>query len=344
MLEIDGSYGEGGGQILRNAVALSTHTKRPVKITKIRANRPNPGIKPQHYISIKSIQELCDANTTGLEIGSSTLSFTPGDFKGGKYKFDIGTAGSITLVFQACILASLKSKEPVTIKLTGGTDVKWSPSWDYFTNVFLPLLKKMGVSVEANLITRGYYPKGGGEAEITIKPCKKINPLRLDMYQDFSDIAGVINIAGLPDHVSTRMNHSVIKLLLKENLMSNISVKRYTSVSQGVGITLWIESKDTIIGTTVLGERGVSSEEVGKSAGLNLLSEIKSQSTLDVYAFDQLLPYMALAGGTSSCFVKELSNHANTNIWLVKQFLDADFEAKNKEENFKITICPEKQR
>lgn len=338
MLEIDGSYGEGGGQILRNAVALSTLTKKPVKINNIRANRPNPGIKPQHYISIKSIEELCGAKTTGLEIGSSTLSFTPGDLKSGKYKFDIGTAGSITLVFQACILVSLNSKEPITIQLTGGTDVKWSPSWDYFTKVFLPLLKKMGVFVEARLINRGYYPKGGGKAELTINPCDNIKPLQLDKYQDFSDIKGVINIAGLPDHVSTRMKHSAIKLLLKENLMSDIIIEQNSSLSLGTGITLWIESKDTILGTTVLGERGVSSEEIGKTAVVNLISEIQSKSTLDVYAFDQLLPYMALAKGTSSCFVKELSNHANTNIWLLTQFLDVNFEAKHKDDNFKITI------
>ncbi len=342
LLQIDGSYGEGGGQILRNAVALSTLTKKPVKITNIRANRPNPGIKPQHYISIKSIQDICNAKTTGLEIGSSTLSFTPGDFKGGKYKFDIGTAGSITLVFQACILASILSMKSVTIKLNGGTDVKWSPSWDYFINVFLPLLKKMGVSVETKLINRGYYPKGGGEAEIIINPCKKIKPLRLDSFQEFSDVKGVINIAGLPDHISTRMKHSAIKLLLKENFLSNIEIQRFSSLSQGAGITLWIESKNSIIGSTVLGERGLSSEEVGKTAGLNLLSEIQSHSTLDIHAFDQILPYMALAEGTSSCFVKELSNHANTNIWLIKQFLDVDFEAKNKEDNFKITISPKK--
>jgi len=342
LLEIDGSYGEGGGQILRNAVALSTLTKSPVKITNIRANRPNPGIKPQHYISIKSIQELCDAKTKGLEIGSSTLSFTPGDFKGGKYKFDIGTAGSITLVFQACILASLNSTEPVIIKLNGGTDVKWSPSWDYFTKVFLPILKKMGASIETKLISRGYYPKGGGEAEIIINPCKKIKPLILDKYQEFSDVKGLINIAGLPDHISTRIKRSAIKLLLKENFMSNIEIERFSSLSQGTGITLWIESKDTIIGTTFLGDRGISSEEVGRNAVINLLSEIQSFSTLDVYAFDQLLAYMALADGPSSCFVKELSNHANTNIWLIKQFLDVDFEAKNKEDNFKITISPKK--
>ena len=171
MLEIDGSYGEGGGQILRNAVAFSTLTKKPIKIINIRANRPNPGIKPQHYISIKAISELCNAKIKGLGIGSSDLFYEPGDFIGGKYKFEIGTAGSIPLVYQAIILASVNTKEPVTINLTGGTDVKWSPSWDYLKYIFLSHLKKIGLKVDAKLIKRGYYPKGGGEAEITINPC-----------------------------------------------------------------------------------------------------------------------------------------------------------------------------
>jgi RNA 3'-phosphate cyclase len=178
LITIDGSYGEGGGQILRTAVALSALKKEPIKIINIRANRPDPGIKSQHYIAIKSVKELCSAETTGLDVGSYTLTFIPGDVKGGKYKFDIGTAGSMILVFQTCILASLNAKEPVTIKLIGGTDVKWAPTWDYFNNVFIPLLKSLGISINVNLIKRGYYPKGGGEAEITINPGKDFNFLR----------------------------------------------------------------------------------------------------------------------------------------------------------------------
>ena len=156
MIDIDGSYGEGGGQILRNAVALSTLTKKPVHISKIRANRPNPGIKAQHYVAIKIISDLCDADVKGLEIGSSDILFKPGELKGGVHKFDIGTAGSITLVYQACILACMDCKEQVTIRLTGGTDVKWSPSWDYFKYVFLPLLNNMGIKIYPQLILRGY--------------------------------------------------------------------------------------------------------------------------------------------------------------------------------------------
>ena len=340
MLEIDGSYGEGGGQILRTAISLSTRTKKPIKITNIRANRPNPGIKPRHYISIHSIKQLCDAETTGLEIGSPTLTFKPGDFKGGNYKFEIGTAGSITLVFQAIILGSLKTKEPVTINVTGGTDVKWSPSWDYFQHVFLRLLEKIGVSVNAKLMKRGYYPRGGGEAVITVNPCENILPLKLDKTQQCTDVNGIVNIANLPEHISTRIKHAAIKTLLKSNIKSYLDVEQTESLSPGTGITLWTETDDTILGTTLLGERGLRSEEIGKNAAMNLLNEIDSESTLDVYAFDQLLPYMALAkeNGSSSCIVKNISTHAQTNMWLIKQFFDVDFQAKQEDHHIKISV------
>ena len=340
LLEIDGSYGEGGGQILRTAVALSAFTKIPIKIINIRANRPNPGIKPQHYIAIKSVKKLCDAETTGLEIGSSTLAFIPRGIKGGKCRFDIGTAGSITLVFQACILASLKTKEPITIKVTGGTDVKWSPSWFYIQHVFQRLLQKTGIKIDTRLIKRGYYPKGGGEAEITIYPVKKIHPLQLEEIPQYSEIKGVVHIANLPDHISTRIKHAVIKTLLKKDTKSSIKIEQTTALSPGTGITLWTQSRDTVLGSAILGERDVASEEIGEKAALNLLREIESDATLDVYAFDQLLPYMAIArkNGTSTCFVREISNHAQTNMWLIQKFFDVKFEAKQEEKNIKITV------
>lgn len=340
MLEIDGSYGEGGGQILRTAVALSVITKKPIRIKNIRANRPNPGIKPQHYVAIKSISDICNAKTNGLEIDSSNLEFLPKKVKGGEYKFDIGTAGSTILVFQACILASLKTNEPLTITLTGGTDVKWSPSWDYFKHVFLPLIRKTGVSVNARLIKRGYYPKGGGEALLTIHPNKKIQPLQLDKKQEFSKVNGIINISNLPDHISNRIKHATIKTLFKKNLRSSIEIEQTSSLSSGTGITLWTQTEDTVMGSTVLGERGVSSEEVGETTALNLLREIESDATLDVHAFDQLIPYMAISRniGYSSCIVCELSSHAKTNMWLIKQFFDVNFEAKQSEYNIAITV------
>jgi RNA 3'-phosphate cyclase len=340
LLEIDGSYGEGGGQILRNAVAFSNIFKKPVRITKIRANRPNPGIKAQHYVAIKSIAEICDAEVSGLEIGSPELEFKPGEIKAGRYKFDVGTAGSITLVFQACILACVKAKEPITISLTGGTDVKWSPSWDYFENIYVPLLKKMGINVFPKLILRGYYPKGGGEAVITIKPCDKLKPLKLKEENEFTNVSGKINISNLPDHIITRMRHMAIKTFLKNNIMTSIDVDQTTSLSPGVGITLWAQTKDAILGNTMLGEKSVSSEEIGQNAANNLLKEIESEVNLDIYAFDQILPYMVLAKkqGESSCKIRELTNHASTNMWLLQQFFDAKFEAIQNEKNFNIKV------
>ena len=338
MLSIDGSYGEGGGQILRNTVAISVLTKKPVEIKNIRANRPTPGIKPQHYIAIKSIKELCDAETNGLEVGSSVLTFSPGDIKGGKYKFNIGTAGSITLVFQACILASLNVKEPVIISVTGGTDVKWSPSWDYFRYVFLHLLEKMGLSVKAKLIRRGYYPKGGGEAEITISPSAGLKPLKLNEEQIFEMVNGIINISNLPDHIVTRMKYSAIKILLKKNLQASINIDKVESLSPGTGITLWSQSKNTVLGSTFLGERGMPSEKVGENAANELIREIDAGSSIDLYAFDQLLPYMTIARNSSSCVVSRISNHAQTNMWLLKQFFNVDFELSHINENVLVNV------
>jgi len=340
LINLDGSYGEGGGQILRTAVALSVLKKEPIKIVNIRANRPDPGIKAQHYIAIKSVKELCNAETTGLDVGSSTLTFIPGEIKGGKYKFDIGTAGSITLVFQTCILASLKSKEPINIKITGGTDVKWAPTWDYFKNIFVPLIKKMGVSIDANLIKRGYYPKGGGEAEITVYPNSDFKQLKFGTEQIFSEVEGIIYISNLPEHIGTRIKHSAINELLKNNLKAHIKIEQSNSLSPGTGIALWAKSNDTILGSTIIGEKNLSSEEVGKKAVRNLLDEIKSGANLDVHAFDQLLPYLVISNKNedTTYVIKELSSHAYTNMWVLKKFFNVDFEIKQNEKNVSIKI------
>jgi RNA 3'-phosphate cyclase len=338
LFEIDGAYGEGGGQILRNAIGLSNFINEPVKITNIRSNRPNPGIKAQHYVVIKSIEEISNAETKNLEIGSSELTFIPGKFKGGDYKFDIGTAGSITLVFQALILATLKTEEEIRIKLSGGTDVKWSPSWDYFEHVFYPIIKKIGVKLDVQLIKRGYYPKGGGEAIITIHPGSEVKPIKLASETEFSKVKGIVNIGQLSKNISKRIKNSAIRALIRNELQPDIKDVEYPTLSAGTGITIWTDSRNVILGASILGERGLQSEEIGKNVVADLLEEINSQSNIDIYAFDQVLPYMALAKGESSCNVRKISNHAQTNMWLIKQFLNTNFEAKQEEENIRIFV------
>jgi RNA 3'-terminal phosphate cyclase (ATP) len=325
MLLIDGSYGEGGGQIVRTAVALSVLTKQPIEISNIRAGRPNPGLRPQHYTALSCIRDICDAEVEGLFVHSTNLKFTPHDIKPGTYAFDVGTAGSMTLVFQACLLSAFHTLRPLTIQLRGGTDVRWAPSWDYFAHIFLPLISNIGIKTELKLIKRGYYPTGGGEALMTIHPVETLHIFSADESQDFTEITGIIHRANLPDHISTRMKHAAIKTAMKQNLRSTIQIESASSSSPGTGITLWSTAGPAILGSTVLGEKTIPAEKVGETAATQLIQEINSGATIDRYALDQILPYLVLAPKGSVCLIREVSNHAKTNMWIIKQFLNVDF-------------------
>jgi len=338
VLTIDGSYGEGGGQIVRTAVALSVLTKTPIKIMNIRAKRPVPGLRPQHHTTVTCIQSMCGGTTSGLTVGSSSLEFTPGEIKPGSYTFDIGTAGSITLVFQACILSALKTTKPITLTLKGGTDVRWAPSWDYFANIFLPLLDKMGVHTEVQLKQRGYYPTGGGEAQLTIHPSPTLQPFSVIEPPSVQEIHGLIHIANLPDHISTRMKHAVMKIAVTHNLTASIRVEPSVSSSPGTGITLWSSSPETILGAAALGDKQVTAEQVGIQAIHQLLQELQHETTIDRYALDQLLPYLALAPAPSGCLIREISSHAQTTMWLLKQFFKKSFTITTQPDNLKLSI------
>ena len=335
MIEIDGSHGEGGGQILRTAISLSTLTKKPIRISKIRANRPNPGLNYQHVVALKSVAELCNADVKGLSKGSCEIEFYPHEVKGGKFHFDILTAGSTTLVLQACLLPSLFAPETAEFKITGGTDVKWSPPIDYFRFVFSPLLHKMGAEVSIVLGRRGHYPKGGGEITARIKPVGKLKPLTLEQKGELRSIKGIAHVSNLPSKIANRMKHATLLKLVNYREVS-ISEEHYPQGKDpahgaGTGIVLWANYENSILGTNGLGEKGVPAEKIALNAVDDLLTEMNSKSTLDVHAADQFLPYMALAEGESIFLTRELTNHAKTNIWLIEQFLDVKFEVKKRE-------------
>jgi RNA 3'-terminal phosphate cyclase (ATP)/RNA 3'-terminal phosphate cyclase (GTP) len=327
MITIDGSYGEGGGQILRTAVGLSALTKKPIRIENIRANRSKPGLQPQHLTAVRTVAELCSAEIKGLEKGSKELEFYPEKVKGGKFKFNVGTAGSITLVLQCCLLPSIFSDSQVKLKIIGGTDVKFAPPLDYFKNVFLKLLQKLGIEVELELIRRGYYPRGGGELEFSVKPTNEIESLRLEDRGELKQINGIAFISNLPLPILKRMKHSALKELI--NYPTKIEDSVSLAYGQGTGITLWADYENTCLGASCLGEKGLLAEKVGSEAALNLLKEINSGASLDIHAADQILPYLALAKGWSTFLVRELSLHAQTNMWLIKNFVDVDFEVKD---------------
>jgi RNA 3'-terminal phosphate cyclase (ATP) len=206
------------------------------------------------------------------------------------------------------------------VKLHGGSDVKWSPSWDYFTEVFLPLLEQMGMNVTSQLHKRGYYPKGGGEAEIRIEPINQnFRPITFDVFEP-KHIDGRIHLGNLPDHIAKRMKHEVAKTLVNTNLQCTIRTQQCESLSPGVGLTLWARSHKGSIGAVSLGEKGLPAEIVARHAIDSVLTDLEKHATVDVCLSDQILPYMVFSKGKSVFYVREISDHFTTNLWVLKQF------------------------
>ncbi len=314
---IDGSYGEGGGQILRTSVALSAVSGKPVEIENIRKGRPKPGLSAQHVKAVEELARICEASVSGCHLGSTRLSFAPGKIRGGNYEVDIGTAGSISLFLQCLMPALMHASGTITIRITGGTDVRWSPSIDYMRFVTLFALRIMGYECELRLIRRGYYPGGGGCVEAIINPSnlKKIN---FDPNK-CRQVEGISHSSGLPSHVSQRQASSAQKLLLEHNYSSRISTEVKDYPSTGSGITLWCGT----IGGTALGKPGLKAEKVGAIAARALLDDLGSG--VDEFLQDQLIPYIALAGG-GSFTARNISMHTKTNIWVTEQFLPVKFK------------------
>jgi RNA 3'-terminal phosphate cyclase (ATP) len=313
MIEIDGSYGEGGGQILRAAVSLSCLSGKAVRISKIRANRPKPGLAPQHLKGIEAAKKLTDAEVRGLKLGSTEVVFKPGEVRPGKLRIDIGTAGSVTLILQSILPPSLTKGCEFTI--SGGTDVKWSPTSDYFKNVTLPALSHLGVRCEFEVLKRGYYPKGGGM--VRVKTSK--SSLHGFEFKDISEspvIKGLSNCSNLPDHVAKRQAEAAKKLLSGRGFEADIGIEVSRGFSTGSSITLWKCFK----GGSSLGERGKPAEKVGEEAAIELVSELKD-GAVDRHLADQLMVLAAVASGKTKYTTTEVTLHQRSNAYVISKFL-----------------------
>lgn len=354
MIEIDGSYGEGGGQLVRTAVALSAVTGKEVKVTNIRRNRPNPGLKQQHLKALETAARICGARVSGLFPGSLELFFAPVEIRGGKYDIDIGTAGSITLFLQSLMPALPFAKEKVEITIRGGTDVAWSPTIDYLQHVTFRALEQLGYAGSVTLKNRGYYPRGGGDVSAFFEPCKlrgfhfrkegenkragenrieEENQKRGKNQNQRKEVMGISHASNLPAHVPARQAEAAESMLLEAGYGSRINVRSCELLSTGSGITLWAG----YCGGSALGERGLPAEKVGRRAAEEIISELRTEASVDVHLADQLIPYMALAGN-SSYTVRELTLHAATNIWVTEQFLDVKFRIEEKKGLFEVSV------
>ncbi len=337
-MDIDGSYGEGGGQILRCSVALSALTGKEITITNIRAKRGKPGMAAQHLTAVMGVATLCDGDVEGGYVGSTSITFRPGKVLGGSYQLDVGTAGSITLVLQSCLLASLRAPTTTELEVRGGTNVQMSPPIDYYANVLLPLLGRMGYDVQTELVARGFYPQGGGTVKAYIAPCAGLAPLSLRERGRLEEVGGECFAQNLPDHVAHRMEDAVRQALVEHEL--RLRVHRTAGHSTGAGTALYARYRHTVLGADALGKKGVPAERVGEEAGRNLKEEMEGPGTLDIHAADQLLPYMALASSPSVFRVREVTGHLRTQMWLLRRFLDVEFKEVEEEEGTVIEVLP----
>ncbi|EHP86947.1 RNA 3'-terminal phosphate cyclase [Methanotorris formicicus] len=323
---IDGSYLEGGGQIVRTAISLSALTQKPVKIINIRKKRKNKGLSHQHVACVKVVKKLCNADVDGLYVGSEELTFYPNKISPKSFKLDIGTAGSISLVIQTLLPISAVIKKPTTITVTGGTDVKNAPPIDYMKNVVLKVLGFVGVDANIEVLKRGFYPEGGGVVRLTLKP-SKIKEIELVEHSRDKKVGGIAYAQNLTNDIPKRMRKSCSELLMKNSYLPNIKLENSKDTSTGAGIVLWCDT----VGESCLGEKGLRSEIVGKMVAEKLLEELKSGMALDKYMGDQIIPFLAMGKGRVG--ISKITNHTRTNIHVVENFFDVKFKIEEYDEN-----------
>ncbi|MFC2143523.1 RNA 3'-terminal phosphate cyclase, partial [Candidatus Aenigmatarchaeota archaeon] len=275
MINIDGSYGEGGGAIIRNAITLSAVTGKSCKINNIRANRSVPGLRPQHLKGVEAMAKLCNAKVTGLTVGSTKIEFIPKKIESRTLIIDIGTAGSITLVLQTLIPACLHADSPIELEITGGTDVKWAPTMAYFETVFCGNLKNMGIIIKSSILCNGFYPKGGGKVRVKIHPCKEIKQI------DWSERGNIQRIDCWSFASDSLKNKDVAERQMKGFKkifdVNNKDVKYVSTLSIGTSITAHAHC-NTILGACVLGDIKKKAEHVGHECAKLLKKQIGTKA------------------------------------------------------------------
>jgi RNA 3'-phosphate cyclase len=318
MITIDGA--DAGGQILRTALFLSTIKEKPFTITNIRAKRSNPGLKPQHLCGVESLVKITGAKCDA-KINDTSLIFYPGKCNSTKENIDIGTAGSITLLLQTIIPVLICSKKISNFIITGGTDVNWSPSMDYYIEVIAPAISQYA-EIRLKILKRGFYPKGSGQISIMIKPTKKFESLNYNNRGKLVQIIGsTISSKELANkEISERIKKSE-ELHLKEiDTTKSIACAYSDTFSSGVITTLVAKYENVNIGSDVLGEIKVTSEEIGKKCANILIERINSSCVCDEHLCDNLIPFVGLFGG--EIVTNKVTEHIITNINVTNQFID----------------------
>lgn len=342
MLEVDGAQKSGSGTILRLCIALAGLLGESLHMYNIRKKRSNPGLRPQHLESVLTAAKICNAKVKGAQVGSKELLFEPGRIEGGQIHAEIGTAGSIPMLVMTVLPLCAHAKREVKLHVSkGGTDVSHSPTINYMKYVFLPVLNRMGLTAQITVGKYGYYPKGMGEVLLEVQPCKKLSPLNLGEFGRLMEIKGISVCTFLADRrVAERQAKASAKYLGARGYKPNICVVNDFSnpLQKGSSIVLWARTDSgVLLGGDAIGELRKRSEIVGDEAAKNLMREVRVKATVDVHLADMLVPYVALAGEGSTYLTRLMTDHLETNIWLVEEILGVKMRVSKSEACYQIT-------
>lgn len=329
MIRIDGSRGEGGGQIVRSALALSMATGQSFSIEKIRAGRKKPGLMRQHLTSVMAAREVCQGKVDGAELGSTAITFHPGEIRAGDYHFPIGTAGGTGLVFQTVFPALLLAEETSTVKLEGGTHNGMSPPFEFLRDSFLPAMAGIGVEATLDMDRAGFYPAGGGIVRANVKPCALDRKLDLTDRGALKKLHGEARVANLPGDIAEREAKTLCAQLdLEEDA---VRIRHADALGPGNALLAWLEFEGVTEVYSGVGEQGVRAERIAERVAKSVRRHLRSKAVVGPHLADQLLLPMALGSGGRFTMMRP-SLHFETNVETVGQFLDVPIRHAEEEE------------
>ncbi len=325
---IDGSYGEGGGQILRTSLSLAAITGRPLKLVNIRGKRKKPGLRPQHLTGVQACAAVSGAKVADAKLGKQNLTFKPEEISGGFYNFRIPTAGAATLVLQAILPPLWKAKGESSLIVGGGTHVPWSPPFHYLAEVFVPTLDRLGFRCEIQISRWGWYPKGGGEIKASLRSCKPSGSIILDRPFELKRVTGISASSLLPEHIRVRQRRQLLLRFEKAGIEAEIGLMDVPALNPGSLVFLCAQGGESVAGFSSLGARGKRAERVADEAANALFYFLDSKAALDHYLADQILIYLAITPGAHRFTTSKITQHLLTNIWVIEQFLPVHFEVE----------------
>ena len=331
-VRIDGSFGEGGGQIIRSAVTLSAITGKPVEIENIRSNRKVPGLRPQHLLGVKILSKICQAKVEGLHVGSTSLRFSPSDRIDMELKEDVGTAGSVPLILQVLIPAVSLLKKRLKISIRGGTDVPWSPTVDYTKLVLGEAFSRIGIDFSLDIKNRGYYPKGGGLIETEIFPCKNTKAISL-LGRTTKSAKIFCSYHGMPKDVVRQEANGTRKVLEENGFKVDHFIKEENALDRGCSILVFSHDDASVIGSDIIYQKNITG--IGKTVASKF---IESNLGVDLSLSDMLVVPLSLIPKTSVFRVKQITKHLETNLFVASKMTDCRYGIGKINDGFEVRM------